>query len=234
MGVKDVVSAAQKVDRSTSVRSGRPPKQLAGEVEERILEAARQIFLERGFEGASIEEIAGAARSGKPTIYARFPNKGALFAAVVSRTILFRIEQFKTDVPSGATIEERLAKLADTLLQWVMVPNSVGLIRLAIAEARRFPDLAASVGAMARERGRQSVALLLAEMAHSDELGTLPAFAPERLATTAKFFIDLILLPLLVRALLGEELKSLHAEIKPHVARSVTFFLAAARHGGVD
>jgi AcrR family transcriptional regulator len=60
------------------VRFGRPPKELAGEVDERVLDAARKIFLERGFEGASIDEIAEAARSGKQTIYARFRNKREL------------------------------------------------------------------------------------------------------------------------------------------------------------
>jgi hypothetical protein len=48
-----------------------------------ILDAARKVFLQRGFEGASIDEIDEAARSGKPTIYARFANKRALFTAVV-------------------------------------------------------------------------------------------------------------------------------------------------------
>ena len=47
--------------RRAAVRFGRPPKELAGEVEERILDAARSIFLQRGFEGASIDEIAKAA-----------------------------------------------------------------------------------------------------------------------------------------------------------------------------
>src|SRR5262245_31115570 len=68
-------------------RSGRPPRELAGEVEERILDAACKVFLSRGFEGASIDEIAETARSGKPTIYARFPNKQALFAAAVARQL---------------------------------------------------------------------------------------------------------------------------------------------------
>src|SRR5690242_21676591 len=49
------------------VRSGRPPRDLAGEVEERILDAAAKVFLERGFEGASVDEIADVARAGKPT-----------------------------------------------------------------------------------------------------------------------------------------------------------------------
>ncbi len=71
------------------------------------------------------------------------------------------------------------------------------------------------------------------ETAQSDELGSLPAFAPERLATTTRFFLDLVVLPLVLRALFGEKLKQLRAEIDPHVARSVAFFLAACRHGGV-
>src|SRR6202047_4500131 len=94
--------------RRAVVRFGRPPKERAGEVEERILDAARRVFLERGFEGASIDEIAEVARSGKPTIYARFRDKRALFTEVMTRDILSRFAEFKTEVPTGATIEERL------------------------------------------------------------------------------------------------------------------------------
>src|SRR6202022_3527560 len=89
-------------------RFGAPPKELAGEVDARILDAARKVFLERGFEGASIDEIAEVARSGKPTIYARFRDKRALFTEVMTRDILSRFAEFKTEVPTGATIEERL------------------------------------------------------------------------------------------------------------------------------
>src|ERR1700739_1386530 len=73
--------------KRAAVRFGRPPKELAGEVDTRILDAARKMFLERGFEGASIDEIAAAARWGKPTIYARFRDKRALFTNVVTRDI---------------------------------------------------------------------------------------------------------------------------------------------------
>jgi hypothetical protein len=87
---------------------------------------------------------------------------------------------------------------------------------------------------MARERGAQAVAPLLAEAAQSDELGTLPAFDTERLTTTTRFFQDVVLFPLVLRALFGEKLEELGAEIKPHVTRSVAFFLAACRHDGVN
>jgi AcrR family transcriptional regulator len=220
--------------RRAAVRFGRPPKGLAGAVEERILGAARKVFLERGFEGASIEEIAEAARSGKPTIYARFPGKEALFTAVVMQSVAANIARIQANTPTGATIEERLENLGATILKWILVNDVVGLMRVAIAEARRFPGLASSVYGMARERAAEGLARLLAETAHSDELGTLPAFAPERLTTTTRFFQDVVLFPLVLRALFGEKLEQLCAEIKPHAIRSVTFFLAACRHGGVN
>ncbi|HMF23011.1 MAG TPA: helix-turn-helix domain-containing protein [Pseudolabrys sp.] len=72
-----------------------PQSKELGEVDERILNAARKIFVEGGFEGASIDEIADAARAGKPTIYARFGDKRALFTAVMTRDVVARITQFK-------------------------------------------------------------------------------------------------------------------------------------------
>ena len=216
-----------------AVRSGRPPRELAGEVDARILDSAREVFLERGLAGASMDEIAGHARAGKPTIYARFPTKEALFTAVVVRAMADKIAHFENYVPTGETLEERLASVGQTVLHWALVGDTIGLIRLAIAEACRFPDLASSVYRMARERAGEAEARLLGEVAESDEAGTLPPFTPERLATTTRFFQDLVLLPLITRALFGEQLDALRAEVQPHVTRAVRFFLAACRHGGV-
>ena len=211
-------------------RSGRPPRALAGEVEERILDAARRVFLERGFEGASVDEIADVARAGKPTIYARFPGKEALFAAVMAQKVSEKASFYESISPTGATLEARLASIGTAILRNVLVAETVGLCRAAIAEARRFPDLAASVSQMARERGAEAVAQLLGELAESDKLS---AFAAESRDATARNFLDLILLPMLMRALFGERLTALRAEIAPHVARTVAFFLAACRQGGV-
>jgi AcrR family transcriptional regulator len=224
---------AAKAKRA-AVRFGRPPKELAGEVDTRILDAARKVFLERGFEGASIDEIAEVARSGKPTIYARFRDKRALFTAVVKREILSRMTEFEAEVPTGATIEVRLRSAAITLLHWAFDSDRIGLMRLAIAEARRFPDLAATVSRTARELSTELGVHLLNDLTQSDELGSLPAFAPERLATTARFFLDIVAVPMLLRALFEVNLKTLDAEIDAHVARSVAFFLAACRNGGVE
>ena len=61
-----------------AIRCGRPPRELAGKVEERILDAAGKVFLERGFSGASVDEIAEVACAGKPTIYARILQQGSI------------------------------------------------------------------------------------------------------------------------------------------------------------
>src|SRR6201982_2471866 len=88
-----------------AVRSGRAPRELAGEVDARILDAAREVFLERGLAGASMDEIAALARAGKPTIYARFPAKEALFTAVVMRNVSAVVGRFAGHAPSGRTVE---------------------------------------------------------------------------------------------------------------------------------
>ena len=223
----------RSLGRRRTARIGRPPRELAGQVEARILDAARRVFLERGLAGASMDEIAGLACAGKPTIYARFPAKEALFTAVVMQSVATNIARYEAYTPTGATIEDRFESLAVTVLQWILVSDAIRLMRVAIAEAPRFPDLASSVFGMARDRATQAVARLLAEAAQSDELGTLPAFAPERVTTTTRFFQDVVVLPLVMRALFGEQLNELRAEIGPHVKHSVAFFLAACRHGGV-
>ena len=228
MKVEQAIEAEAAPQPARAARYGRPPRGLAGEAEERILDAAGQVFLERGFQGASVDEIAEVACAGKPTIYAKFPGKQALFAAVIER-LVHRNTSLEAYSCPGGSIEERLEALAAVILTTVLTPETIGLIRAAVAEARRFPDLATSVSCMGRERKTQAVTRVFAEFAGSDDIGASPAFAPERLPETARRFLDLVVLPMLVRALFGEDLTALRAEIGPHAARTVAFFLAACR-----
>jgi AcrR family transcriptional regulator len=226
------MSTRGKGSRRAAMRRGRPPKELAGEVDERILNGARKIFLARGFAGASVDEIAVAARAGKPTIYARFGDKRALFTAVVTHDVLSRIAQFSSEVPTGGTIEERLAREGIALLHWTLENERMALMRLAVAETQRFPDLASTVSRSARQLSTEIAARFLGELAQAGELATLPAFVPEHLAATARFFLDLVVVPMLLRGLFEHKVETLEAEIGPHVARSVAFFLAGCRQGG--
>ena len=132
-------------------------------VEERILDAAAKVFLKRGFEGASVDEIADVARAGKPTIYA-VPWQGGAVRRGDGAHVREITSSFESIAPTGATIEERLASIAMAFLRKVLVAETVGLIRAAVAEARRFPDLAASVSRMGLERGTEAVTQLLASL----------------------------------------------------------------------
>src|SRR5919198_67094 len=75
--------ASMPTDRTTEPgarRRGRPPRD-----EEELLEEALAIFAERGFDGPSMDDVAAAARTTKPTLYARFGSKEQLYERVVRR-----------------------------------------------------------------------------------------------------------------------------------------------------
>ncbi len=162
-----ISSAEKQSSERRTGRIGRPRRELAGKVDERILNAARRAFIKRGLAGASIDEIANMARAGKPTIYARFPNKVALFTAVVMRNVATVTGRFAGHVPMGTTVEQRLTNLGATLLEWALAGDTVDLMRVAISEAQRFPDLANSVHGMARRCGEDTVGRLLREFVRS-------------------------------------------------------------------
>jgi hypothetical protein len=74
------------------------------------------------------------------------------------------------------------------------------MMRLGISEARRFPELATSVRRMAQQRSEETIRRVLGEVAQTNERYALPAFRPEQLAATTHVFVDLVVMPLVVRA----------------------------------
>jgi AcrR family transcriptional regulator len=223
----------QKLAARPRMRAGRPPKELAGAVDTRILDAARLVFLERGLAGASIDEIAARAGAGKPTIYARFPGKEALFTAVVMREVEGKVARLESQLRAEGSLEARLREMAERILERALTNETISLMRLSISEARRFPELASRVHGMACERGAEAVTRLLGEAVRADELGALPAFSAQRLAATARFLLDVIFAPLIIKALFGEKLEMLRERVPEHAARSVGTFLAGCRSGAL-
>jgi len=138
------------------------------------------------------------------------------------------ISRFESRPPDGATFEERLLSIGTGILERFLVSDVIDLMRVSIAEARRFPDLA-KFGRIARERAAESVAEALSRATDTDVIRVYPTLAPDRLAATTRFFLDLVVAHPLMRALTGEDLELIHAEIKPHVEQSIGFFLAACR-----
>jgi AcrR family transcriptional regulator len=210
-------------------KRGRPPKDLAGDVQTRILDAAQQLFLERGFHSTSIDEIAETAPASKPTIYAHFPGKEALFTAVVGRTIN-GLTDFEGFTPQGRTIQDKLASLGMEIVER-FIADTLDLTRATIAEARRFPELSRNVHDAARDRAAGAVSQVLNEAAQRLARSPKGPFSGKRKLSTAQMFMDLILLPMLMRSLMGEELKNLKKELPSFLHERVSFFLAACEAG---
>jgi AcrR family transcriptional regulator len=210
-------------------RFGRPPKDLAGDAEARILDAAQRVFLEKGYNGASIDEIAEQAPASKPTIYAYFPNKEALFTAVVTRVIK-GFTGFGGYTPVGRSVQDKLTSLGTELVER-FIKDTVGVTRVTIAEADRFPALSRHVHEAARDRAADAVSHLLNDATHALSRTSKRPFSNKRSLATAQIFMDLILLPMLMRSLMGDEAKVLRKDLSSFVRERVNFFLAACEAG---
>src|SRR6266699_4535907 len=79
--------AAPEAPATAPSRGGRPSRQHAARLGERILDAATHLFMSHGYGATSIEAVARRARVSKRTFYHRFDDKPALFVAVVHRII---------------------------------------------------------------------------------------------------------------------------------------------------
>jgi AcrR family transcriptional regulator len=197
---------------------------MAGDVKARILDAAQRVFLKRGYQSASLDEIAETAPASKPTIYAHFPGKEALFEAVVAR-VIEGLTDFQGFAPKGRTVQDKLASLGTEVVER-FIDETIGITRATIAEADRFPKLSRQVHEHGRDRAAAAVSHVL-----NDATPTLSRtkgpLGPKRSVSTAQIFMDLILLPMMMRALMGEGAKELRSELPAFVRERVSFFLAA-------
>lgn len=221
---KSEIKAKAKTKRTDVVRGrvGRPPKDLAGSVDQRILDAAQHVFLKRGFEGATIDEIAETAPASKPTIYARFAGKDALFAAVVAR-VVDGLTDFEGYTASGRTLQERLVNLSSVIVDRAL-KESVGLLRVTIAESPRFPNLSRGAHKASRDCAKTAVGKLLMDMTDAP---SRKAKGTKNAGTTAEIFLDLILLPILMRSLMGIDETAMRKELPGFIRERVNVFLAA-------
>jgi AcrR family transcriptional regulator len=206
-------------------RPGRPSKDQAGDVKARILDAAQRVFLKRGYQSASLDEIAETAPASKPTIYAHFPGKEALFEAVVAR-VIEGLTDFEGFAPKGRSVQDRLASLGIEVVQR-FIDETIGITRATIAEADRFPALSRQVHEHGRDRAAAAVSHVLNDATHTLSRGAKGPFGSKRSVSTAQIFMDLILLPMIMRALMGEGAKELRGELPAFMRERVSFFLAA-------
>ncbi len=85
---------------------------------EQLLDVGRTVFAERGFEGASIEEIAQRAGITKPVIYEHFGGKEGLYAVVVDREVQRLLSRFEGELNQDSP-RAKLEAAANTFLTYI-------------------------------------------------------------------------------------------------------------------
>ncbi|GAA0573109.1 TetR/AcrR family transcriptional regulator [Kribbella sandramycini] len=107
--------------------------------------AATEVFLQHGYLGASMDEVAAKAGVSKQTVYKQFENKERLFADIVLGTndqLAVNLAAAYAETLEGATdAREALRALAFRLLESLTADHVLQLRRLVIAEADRFPEV---------------------------------------------------------------------------------------------
>jgi AcrR family transcriptional regulator len=90
----------------------------SAERREQLIEIARGLFAERGFEGTSIEEIAARAEVSRPVVYEHFGGKEGLYAVVVDREVRRLLDMMRESL-QGGTARALLEQAAMALLDYV-------------------------------------------------------------------------------------------------------------------
>jgi AcrR family transcriptional regulator len=128
-GTSDAAQARQREVRQT--RRGR-------ERSEGILRTAADLFLEKGYEQTSVDEVIQRAGGSKTHIYSEFGGKEGLFLAAV-RYLCAEVQQpIETMDVSEMPFEAGLRKLSQALVRMLLAERHLALQRLVFAEASRF------------------------------------------------------------------------------------------------
>ncbi len=216
-------AARREIPRS---RGGRPTKDAAIERDQRLIEVATRLFLDRGFDATSLDAVAEAARVSKPTVYARYGDKRGLFAAVLRREIarwlapLSAAAETQLDNPSDVSVEQRLVEIGRQMLTFTCGPDAVAFSRMMTSQAINFPEVAK----LGEEEGwLKAVATTARFFDHLVAQGSLDL---EDTRIAAEVFLDVVVGHTHRMATFGTALELKAAEQRMRVA--IRLFLAGA------
>ncbi|MGD9943191.1 MAG: TetR/AcrR family transcriptional regulator [Burkholderiaceae bacterium] len=108
-----------------------------------LLDAALQLFVEKGYAATRLDDVAARAGVSKGTLYLYFPSKEDLFKAVVRENIVPLIEDFQRDV--AASSADSAALLGRFFNEWWShfgATPLAGIVKLVVGEAGNFPEIA--------------------------------------------------------------------------------------------
>jgi TetR/AcrR family transcriptional regulator, mexJK operon transcriptional repressor len=215
-----------KLAQPVHIEAGSPDR--SADKRSSILNAAAEIFLDGGYLGTSMDEIAAKAGVAKQTVYAHFSNKRDLFIAMVSALSNQASDRVHVGVPEfreGDDLKRYLTDYAVRQLQVVLTPRIVRLRRLVIGEVSRFPELGEALYSGGPGRAIISLAATFERLAAS---GVLAIRNPSLAASQFNWLV--MSAPLNRAMLLGDHAIPSASELQKHAAASVQLFLAAYRH----
>ena len=190
-----------------------------------IVEAATATFLQKGYLGTSMDEIAALAGVSKQTVYKHFADKERLFSEVVTSTVNEAsdpVHQEVLELRDSGDLDADLRDLARRQLALVLQPRLMQLRRLVIAEAARFPDL----GRVFYEQGPgRTMDALAATFERLAARGLLEVDDPKLAASQFNWLV--MSAPLNQAMLLGKEGGLPKRDLERHADEGVRTFLAA-------
>lgn len=135
-----------------------------------LLDGARAVILARGFEGASVDDIAREAGISKATLYRYYPDKSALFAAVMARDCGRQSEAMDGLCVEGRPLEAVLADIGARYITFGLSAQAQSVFRTAVAESERFPDIGRAFYESGIDNARATLAPLIAAAMERGEL----------------------------------------------------------------
>lgn len=185
-----------------------------------FLDAARDVFLEQGYEAANMSEIVKRAGGSLATLYAQFGDKEGIFLAVLERRMKEVTDALEVELQAHTPVEEGLRRIGEQFAGKLVQPQSLELYRLIVGLAKKFPDMAQTFMKLGPNKVRVGLAAYLQDRADAGEIPKSEDF--EQLGS---LFLDMVRSPLQSRALLDQSVRPNEAEVSESVERAVTLFL---------
>lgn len=201
-------------------RPGRPKKGEEVVRRDQLLEHAHRLFAEHGYANLTLETLAREARVSLRTIYRQFGGKSELFGAVIRHYSDLFVATLPTDWTQAKPLEETLAEFAREFLFRLTRPEMIRLRAQLLAEAHRFPDLAAEFYAQGPSRTLERLAQFFA---FHQRAGRVRAVDPLFLAGQ---FVNCLRGERFQRLQLGLENTPTEEEIEQWAGEAVGLFLA--------
>jgi AcrR family transcriptional regulator len=184
-----------------------------------LLDAAREVFLEQGYEGASIEEIVRRVGGSKASLYAYFGSKEGLFWEMAGVTTEQFLAELAVPTEADAEMEKTLNTIGNRFLRSFLDPAGCRMFRTLIAESQRFPQLAQRFF----ERGPQRIRQALGQYLRlQKEAGRIDCADPEMAAAQ---FLELVKGSPHARVMLSVAPFPPDFDPRKHVAGAVRLFL---------